>query len=221
MKYSVIATDYDGTLATNGVVSETTVAALKHYRHRGGRLLLVTGRELNELFQVFSYTHLFEGIVAENGAVFYQPGQGAARLLAEPFPPALIDTLAARGVAPISRGQVVVATWEPHGETVEQTVQELALAAAVIRNKKAVMVLPRGVNKASGLAVTLAELGVNPEQVAGIGDAENDRSLLEASGLGVAVANAVPDLKALADWVTQGERGAGVEELIDYLLSPP
>ncbi|PSN12908.1 haloacid dehalogenase [filamentous cyanobacterium CCT1] len=219
MKYAVIATDYDGTLATQGTVDEVTLAALKRYRQAGGCLLLVTGRQLDELVQVFPHGHLFEGIVAENGAVFYRPDQGVTRLLAEPLPPVLIDTLVAQGVGPISQGHIVVATWEPHGATVERTVQELEVAATVIRNKKAVMVLPQGVNKASGLAVALAELGVGPEQVVGVGDAENDRSLLTACGLGVAVANAVPELKKLADRVMAGDRGAGVQELIDWLLT--
>lgn len=219
MKYPVIATDYDGTLATQGTVDEATLEALKRYRQAGGRLLLVTGRQLEELFQVFPHEPLFEGIVAENGAVFYQPAQGTIRLLAEPLPSVLIDTLIAQGVGPISQGHIVVATWEPHGETVERTVQELGLAATVIRNKKAVMVLPQGINKASGLAVALAELGLGPEQAVGVGDAENDRSLLATCGLGVAVANAVPELKTLADRVTMGDRGAGVQELIDWLLT--
>jgi hydroxymethylpyrimidine pyrophosphatase-like HAD family hydrolase len=219
MQYSVIATDYDGTLATQGVVDAATIAALERYRRQGGRLLLVTGRELSELRQIFPQGHLFDGIVAENGAVFYRPDQGAARLLAEPIPAVLIDTLKAQGVAPIRQGQVVVATWQPHGQAVIAAIQQLGLAAQVILNKKAIMVLPEGVNKASGLALALAELGLEAEQVVGIGDAENDRSLLQASGVGVAVANAVPDLRALADWVTEGERGAGVAELIAWLLS--
>ena len=219
MKYSVIATDYDGTLATHGVVDSATLMALERYRRRGGRLLLVTGRQLDELFQVFPHGHLFEGIVAENGGVFYQSATGTAQVLAEPLPSVFIDTLVAQGVSPISQGQIVVATWEPHGETVERTVQELAIAATVIRNKKAVMVLPQGINKASGLAVALAALKIDAAQVVGVGDAENDRSLLEACGLGVAVANAVPDLKGLADRVTAGERGTGVQELIEWLLA--
>lgn len=219
MKYSVIATDYDGTLATEGCVDEATLTALERYRQRGGRLLLVTGRQLDELFQVFPHQHLFEGIVAENGAVFYQPALDTVRLLAAPLPSAFIEDLTARGVSPISQGQIIVATWDPHGEAVERTVQDLALAATVIRNKKAVMVLPQGIDKASGLAVALAELGIDAAQVVGVGDAENDCSLLNASGLGVAVANATPELKALAGRVMAGDRGVGVRELIDWLLA--
>ncbi len=219
MKYSVIATDYDGTLATQGVVLEATLAALQRYRDRGGRLLLVTGRQLDDLLQVFPHPHLFDGMVVENGAVLYRPEEESVRLLANPLPTVLIDTLIDQGVTPISQGQVLVSTWEPHGETVEQTLRHLGIAATVIRNKRAVMVLPHGVDKASGMAAALAELGLGANQVVGIGDAENDRSLLRASGLGVAVANAVPDLKAMADRVMVGERGAGVQELIDWLLA--
>jgi len=218
MKYSAIATDYDGTLATEGLVDQATLAALQHYRHQGGRLLLVTGRALDELLQVFPHHALFHSIVAENGAVLYHPHQDSVTLLAEPFPPVLVETLTNQGVQPINQGRVVVATWQPHGETVQNTLADLELDATVIFNKRAVMILPAGVNKASGLLRALEHLGLAPEQVAGVGDAENDEHLLATCGYGVAVANALPALKAKADWVTSGERGAGVQELIHRLL---
>jgi hydroxymethylpyrimidine pyrophosphatase-like HAD family hydrolase len=218
MKYSAIATDYDGTLATDGSVTSSTLEALHRYRDRGGKLILVTGRELDDLLQVFPHTPLFHGIVAENGAVFYHPQQQQVRLLAEPFPPVFVQTLSQQGVVPLSQGRVVVATWQPHETIVQQTIQQLNLKARVILNKRAVMVLPDGVNKASGLATILQELNLVAEHVVGIGDAENDHSLLQTCGHGVAVGNALPSLKAIAHRVTQGERGEGVQELIDWLL---
>lgn len=66
MKYRAIATDYDGTLATDGSVETETRVALERYREAGGRLLLVTGRELSDLQSVFSDVALFDGVVAEN-----------------------------------------------------------------------------------------------------------------------------------------------------------
>jgi HAD superfamily hydrolase (TIGR01484 family) len=219
MNYRVIATDYDGTLATEGVVDTATVAALQRYRDAGGHLILVTGRQLDDLLAAFPHSSLFSGIVVENGAVFYQPQRQEVRLLAEPFPPIFTETLAAQGVSPITQGQVIVATWEPHGKTVQRTIESLGLAATVILNKRAVMVLPQGINKATGLAVALAELGLTAEQAVGVGDAENDRSLLQACGWGVAVANALPELKAMAHYTTAAPRGAGVQELIDRVLS--
>ena len=49
----------------------------------------------------------------------------------------------------------------------------------MIFNKGAVMILPSGVNKATGLAAALEELGLSPHNVVGVGDAENDHAFLE------------------------------------------
>ncbi|MBD2538361.1 HAD hydrolase family protein [Coleofasciculus sp. FACHB-SPT36] len=73
--------------------------------------------------------------------------------------------------------------------------------------------------KASGLSVALSELGLSPHNTVGVGDAENDSALLNLCECGVAVANALPMLKEIADFVTKGDRGAGVIELIDHLLA--
>jgi hydroxymethylpyrimidine pyrophosphatase-like HAD family hydrolase len=88
----------------------------------------------------------------------------------------------------------------------------------VIFNKGAVMVLPSGVNKASGLSAALRELNVEPDRVAAVGDAENDHALLRFCGCGAAVANALPALKASADVVLQGAIGVGVCEFIGCLV---
>ena len=101
---------------------------------------------------------------------------------------------------------------------VQQVIQDMGLALQVIMNKKAVMVLPSGITKATGLKAALIELGLMAEQVAGIGDAENDFDLLRSCGLGVAVANALPSVKDMADRVMSQPRGAGVAELIDWIL---
>ncbi|PSN14278.1 haloacid dehalogenase [filamentous cyanobacterium CCP5] len=220
-RFSAIATDYDGTLATDGRVDRATLAALEGYRDRGGTLIMVTGRELDELFQVFPAAHLFASIVAENGAVLYNPQTLERQLLGDPPPAGLIDRLEQQQVTPISVGEVVVATWQPHGETVEATLRDLNLSARVIFNKRAVMVLPEGIDKASGLQAALRQLNIDPATVAAIGDAENDQDLLAVCGLGVAVANALDSLKAKADYVTPGDRGQGVQELIGTLLSSP
>ncbi len=79
MQYQAIAVDYDGTLATNGHVDEATVFALKQYHEAGGRLLLVTGRKITDLRHVFPAFEIFDGIVGENGAVFYRPETNQVR----------------------------------------------------------------------------------------------------------------------------------------------
>lgn len=219
--YRTLATDYDGTLAEDGTVSEATMAALCRAKAAGIRLVLVTGRELDELLGVFPGIAIFDTVVAENGALLYTPQAGsepAVRLLATAPPAELAERLKSRGVERISCGRVIVATWEPHQLVVLETIREMGLELEVIFNKGAVMVLPSGVNKASGLRAALLDFGLEASEVVAVGDAENDHSLLNAAGLGVAVANAVPALKERADITMSKPRGQGVVELIESML---
>jgi len=219
MHYLALATDYDGTLAEGGKVQPKVLAALRRLADTGRKLILVTGRELDELMLTFPAFEIFDAIVAENGALLYSPRPPCERALAAPPPPRFVEMLRERGVAPISYGRIIVATWQPHEQTVLAVIRELGLELEVIFNKGAVMVLPSGVNKASGLAVALAELDIDPDLVVGVGDGENDHSLLAACGLGVAVANAVPALRERAEIVTQGARGDGILEICERLIA--
>jgi HAD superfamily hydrolase (TIGR01484 family) len=68
MYFVALATDYDGTLAEDGLVAEETIAALRSFRQSGRKLILVTGRELPDLRSVFPHLHLFDAAVVENRA---------------------------------------------------------------------------------------------------------------------------------------------------------
>lgn len=219
MRYLALCTDYDGTLATDGRVLPETLSALERLLASGRRLVLVTGRELDQLKEVCPRLDLFEYVVAENGALLYQPSTGKETPLATPPPASFVSTLKQRGVGPISVGRVIVATWEPHETTVLATIRDLGLELQVIFNKGAVMILPAGVTKASGLAYALAQMEISPHNAVAVGDAENDHALLASCECGVAVANALPTLKSAADLVTAADHGAGVVELIDKLLT--
>jgi hydroxymethylpyrimidine pyrophosphatase-like HAD family hydrolase len=216
--YTAIATDYDGTVAYDGRVDGETLAALRHVKSAGIALVLVTGRELSDLGKTFPEETIFDRIVAENGAVLSDPASATVSSLAAPPSAPLLERLAERNV-PVSVGQSIIATVEPHRDAVVAAIHELGLDWHIVLNKRAVMALPSGVTKASGLAVALEALGISPEQTIGIGDAENDQAFLEMCGLAVAVANALPSIKAAADLVTDGARGCGVVELIDRLLA--
>jgi HAD superfamily hydrolase (TIGR01484 family) len=195
------------------------VAALERFRAAGRRLVLVTGRELEDLQSVCPHLHLFERVVAENGALLYRPDTGEERRLGEPPPAEFVAALRSRGVDRVSVGRVIVATWEPHQHQVLQAIHDLGLELQVIFNKGAVMVLPAGINKASGLKAALAEIGLSVHNAVGVGDAENDHAFLSICECAVAVANALPALKERADIVTAGDHGTGVIELIDELLA--
>jgi len=218
MRYNTLACDYDGTLAANGTVEESTVSALRRFQSEGGRLLLVTGRELDEILRIFPHTDLFETVVAENGGVIYWPQTRRARGLAEAPPQSLVDALRKKGVQPLSIGRVILATVEPHEKAVLEAIHDLGLEYHIIFNKGAVMALPATVNKATGLKAALQELGIVPQQTAAVGDAENDHTMLQLCGFATAVANALPALKEHADLVTRAAAGAGVVELIETLI---
>jgi HAD superfamily hydrolase (TIGR01484 family) len=215
----VLATDYDGTLANNGRVSEPTLHSLEKFRQSGRKLVMVTGRVLSDLKTVFSRFDLFDSIVAENGAVLYNPATRETRALAPPPKQNFIDALRRRGVEPLGIGDAIVATWHPHEREVLEVIRKLGLELQVIFNKGAVMVLPSGVNKRSGLDAALAELGISEHNTVGIGDAENDHAFLECCECSVAVANAHPAVKEAADLTTAGGRGAGVSEAIELILT--
>src|SRR5690242_2049980 len=219
MRFSLLACDYDETLARHGRVDETTVAALARLVASGRKLMFVTGRRLDDLLEVFPDVRHFTRIVAENGAVSYDPATRTKRCLDEPPPPEFVAALEERGVTPLSVGEVIVATHEPYQTTVLEVIRELGMGHQVIFNKGSVMVLPSGVDKGSGLLTVLEEIGLSPHNVVGVGDAENDHAFLHRCEVAVAVQNALPLLKQRADFVTAGEASQGVVELVDELVA--
>lgn len=220
MQYAALATDYDGTLAHDGQVDGDTFRALERLRASGRKLIMVTGREMDDLLTVFPHERLevFDRVVAENGALLYCPASHEERPLAGPPPRAFATQLRKRGVNPLSVGRVIVATVEPNERPVLDTIRDLGLELQVIFNKGAVMILPSGVNKATGLEHALHDLGLSFHNVVGVGDAENDHAFLSRCECAVAVANALPSVKERADEVTRGARGAGVTELIERIV---
>lgn len=206
--FHAVAIDYDGTLSDTDRPAADVLAALAETRAAGRCVILVTGRILSELRAVFpDVDRHFDLIVGENGGVL--SSQGVERVLAVPVAKELDDTLAERHVQ-FRRGLVLLAC-EGHDErAVLAQVRRLGLECQLIRNRGALMVLPPGVSKGSGLLEALAELDISRHNTIAMGDAENDHSLLDVSELGVAPANAVDALKAHADITLDLPNGAGV-----------
>jgi hypothetical protein len=219
MQYLALATDYDGTIATKGQVDAATLQALRAWQAVGNKLIMVTGRDLDDLYQIFPEAAEFDCLVVENGARLHFPDSQEEQLLGDRPPIALIQQLHEHQVHPLYVGRVMVATWKPHEQTVRQVIQALGLEWQVILNKDAVMLLPEGVDKAAGLGVVLDRFNLSFEQTVAVGDAENDLAFLQRCGLSVAVANALAPVKAETHWVMEAEGGPGVVELIERLMT--
>lgn len=210
--FRAVAVDYDGTLAETDVPDTDGLAALADLRARGVKVVMVTGRILSQLRQVFpTVDERFDLIVAENGAVVSRTGSD--RPVVPPVPDELATALETAGVA-FGRGQVLLACQASDEATVLSEVRRLGLECELLRNRAALMVLPAGVSKGSGLFEGLGELGISHHNVVAIGDAENDHSLLAVAEVGVAVANAVDALKAHADVVLDQPDGQGVASFL-------
>lgn len=74
-------------------------------------------------------------------------------------------------------------------------------------------------NKGSGLMALAKHLGIAPEEIMAFGDGNNDVTMLEAVGMGVAMANAEPEAKAAAKVITASNDEDGVAQMIEKLLA--
>ncbi len=218
MRYLALACDYDGTLATSGAVATRTIEALERLRASGRRAIMVTGRRLDDLRTVCSRLDLFDCVVAENGGVLYSSNSRDTVALSRPPPPEFIEALRRRGVTPLEIGHVSVATTHPHESSVIQVIRQLGLELQLVFNADAVIVLPPGVNKGTGLRSAARRLGLSLHEIVGVGSGANDHSFIDVCECSVAVENALPAIKAKASFSTAGADGAGVVELIDELI---
>ncbi len=210
--FQAIAVDYDGTLTHADRPAPEVLAAIREQRERGRVVVLVTGRILSELRDVFpEVDDEFDAIVAENGAVLADAD--GVQDLAAPIDPLLAQRLAHRDL-PVRQGRVLLACDARHHQTVIEEIVRLELGCQLVHNRAALMVLPNGVTKGTGLSQALGNLGISRHSTLAIGDAENDHHLLEVCEVGVAVANAVEPLKRTADVVLDTADGAGVAELL-------
>ena len=219
MRYLALVTDYDGVIANDGRPSSSAVSAIRRLRSSGRRVILLTGRRLADVIAVFPQLDNFDYVVAENGAVAYDPGARKETLLAKPPPAQFVERLKQLHVDPLEVGQVIISTWLPNQTTVLRAIQEMGLELDIVFNRAAVMVLPAGVNKATGMDHALHELGLSRHEVVGVGVSENDHSFLERSECAATVANAVPSILQAAAVVARGTNGQGLAELIDELIA--
>ena len=214
-----LASDYDETLACRGQVDPPTWEALRHFKASGRKLILVTGREFDDLLSVCGSVDIFDAVVVENGAVLHLPARRQSIALAGPPPADFVEALRQRGVHPLSVGRSIVATERSQYEILARTIRELAPEMQIICNRASLMALPFGTNKRSGLQAALRELRVPSDRVVGIGDAENDEAFLDFCGVYAVVANALPTLKQAADIIARRECGPGVVEIIETIMA--
>ena len=213
IRLSVLALDYDGTIAVDGVLHADVRDAVAEARGYGITVILVTGRRMADLRRLTSGLQLFDAVVAENGAVVAHPAARRSKLLAQPPPPIFFQELNDRGIR-VEAGECVVECDAGEAPRILSVIRDLELPLVMIFNRGRLMVLPQATSKASGLREALTTLRLSAHNTLAIGDAENDHELLSACEVGVAVGWGSPVLKRAADVVLEG---AGPTAVAGYI----
>jgi hydroxymethylpyrimidine pyrophosphatase-like HAD family hydrolase len=203
MKFGVLAMDYDGTIACDGVLDPDVRAAIIEARARGVVVILVTGRILADLKEKVGDLQFVDAVVAENGAVLALPS-GQSRVLGNRPPQAFLDELRRRRIE-AKGGECIVeadASWAPQ---VLEVIRRLELPLVVLFNRSRLMVLPQAIGKSTGLREALKTFRLSAHNAIAIGDGENDHNLLAECEIGVAVEWGSAALKQEADEVLHGD----------------
>jgi hypothetical protein len=203
MKFGVLALDYDGTIAREGVLDPDVKAAILGARARGIVVVLVTGRILSDLKQAVGDIGFVDAVVAENGAVLAFPN-GQTRLLGHSPPQALLDELHRRGIE-YKAGRCVVEVDAALAPQILEVIRNFELPLVLLFNRSRLMILPQAISKGTGLREALNVLRLSVHNAIAIGDAENDHDLLAACEIAVAVGWGSPALQKEADEILPGD----------------
>jgi hydroxymethylpyrimidine pyrophosphatase-like HAD family hydrolase len=209
MFFKALAFDFDGTLASADRIGPGVREALERARQAGVRLILVTGRTFFELSRVCDCLELFEAVVAENGAVLYYPGSAMIRDQGPPPPNRLLAELDRRGIY-YQVGRVIVGAARTDEGAIREALGTVGVNRDTVYNRAALMLLPAGVSKGTGVQNALRFLGLSFHDVLAFGDAENDLPFFEVCGWRACPADGMPLLKERADWIFPGENGEAV-----------
>jgi hydroxymethylpyrimidine pyrophosphatase-like HAD family hydrolase len=211
---ALVALDFDGTIKPHtGSVGRGVLTQIRSLRRRGVIFVLVTGRCLGDLEALVRLDD-FDALVAENGAITVVGRM--KRVLAPPW------WCHRRGkLAPTLRAgceEIIISMSSERIDDAETVARDLG--GRLEWNKDRVMILPPGVNKATGLAAILSELGLSPANAMCIGDGENDVPVYELCGLRAALKNSVQQLKDLAHYISDKEDGEGVVDALIHFFGP-
>jgi hydroxymethylpyrimidine pyrophosphatase-like HAD family hydrolase len=203
MKFGVLALDYDGTIARDGMLDPDVKAAIMEARARGIVVLLVTGRMLSELRQAAGELEFVDAVVAENGAVLAFP-HGQSRLIGHLPPQVFLDELRRRGIE-FKTGQCIVEADAATAPRILAVIRDLELPLVLVFNRSRLMVLPQAISKGTGLREALKTLRLSVHNAIAIGDAENDHDFLGECEIAVAVSWGSAALQKEANEILQGD----------------
>jgi len=224
-----ISLDIDGTITYRD--RKLSVAALEAVRlaeERGLPVMLVTGNSVPFAEAAAVFIGTSGPVIAEDGGALSLRGEGTMRKrvfltdmdeewllwseLKRRHPEAELSfSTMERKAGLVLRRTVPV-------EVVRGIIEELGLNLAAVDSGFAIHVKKPWINKGTGIKKACELLGIDPSEVAHVGDGGNDVDAFRAVGYRVAIAQAPESLKAMADYVTGRPYGDGGAEAIHHIL---
>ncbi|AAB85560.1 conserved protein [Methanothermobacter thermautotrophicus str. Delta H] len=212
-----IAVDIDGTITDKKRrLSLEAVKALRGAEEAGVPVIMVTGNILCFAMATSVLIGASGGVVAENGGVLHINDE--VRVLGD-ISKAEMAYSHLKGIYPVRKVQFsdlrvseIALTRDVPADTVREALRDFDVE--VYDTGFAIHLTDPSVNKGSSLEILLESMGIEMEDVMAIGDSENDLEFIEAAGFRVAVANADPELREMADYVTSAAHGEGVAEAV-------
>ena len=222
MNYKLLVLDLDGTLTNSKKeITPFTRETLLQAQEKGLHLVLASGRPTYGIVPLAEELNMkqYGGfILSFNGGKVIDLMTDKV-LFEQALPPDIVPVLYNRskeaGLAILSYNGKYILSEHP-----EKLRQELGKRINVYRSEAFYLELvPKGIDKAASLSRLLERTRIKQEEVIAIGDGFNDVSMIRFAGLGVAMANAQPPVKANADRITQYTNDEdGVARFIQELL---
>jgi len=216
----VLLTDLDRTLTDETLILHPGVpTAIASLRRAGVAAILVTGRSYDHLL-ANGHDATFDALVAENGAIVSVGTGGAPDVLHERFAGTAREALDAFA-SEIAWGRVIGSAARALTKDIGAALHAAGIAHALVPNADEIMILPPGVDKATGARRALHLLGATGATTWAIGDGENDVVLLEMADVAAVAQNAHPAARAVADIELPERYGEAFLLLVEKMLAAP
>jgi phosphoglycolate phosphatase len=220
-KVRAVVCDIDGTITdARKLIQATGIEALRIVQERGTMVMIASGNVLPVVFGLADYIGTKGPIIAENGGIVcYQ--KRTFQLQSNQLPLKAFEHLrtlmpeAERLFTDNWRSTEVALSRSLDLEKVRRILEgwDLEIEATGF----AIHIMNKGHSKLAGVEKASELIGIPMEEIAAIGDSDNDAKMLAGCGIGIAVGNASPGAKAAAEFVAKGMHSEGVVEGLRFL----
>jgi len=217
-----IVMDLDRTITDNPAKQEFDPAdydaeLLNQLKELGTDLILATGRNIYYVMELCSAFSIWRCVVAENGAVIYIPPTKKTITINTDYMKKAKKIIKELELPKSIKGKVIISVRAEDEKQVREKLGALVNKVSFYRNVNEVMILPRDVDKGLGLRIAMQYLNIDMDKTIVIGDGENDIGMFLNPGFKIAVSNAHPRLKKLANLVTEKPSTKGIREIMEKL----